>query len=95
MLVREASPRNVFTADLELADAMNAAATQAVGYPTSGYHKLFSSPEGAPLIEKNDKAFTSLMYAKDPSAWKEHLGAEGGLKRFLESGVVQPTADWI
>ncbi|KAH8886342.1 alpha/beta-hydrolase [Thozetella sp. PMI_491] len=75
--------------------AVNSAARQAVGYPTSGYVELFRSPEGASLIEKNDRAFDSLMYAKDPEAWKWHFGAEGGLEKFLKSGEILPTADWI
>lgn len=47
------------------------------------------------MVEKHDRAFDSLLYAKDPEAWKEHLGAEGGLLKFLEAGKELPTADWI
>lgn len=35
------------------------------------------------------------MYCQDAETWKEHLGAEGGLVRFLESGKVLPIAEWI
>ena len=76
-------------------DAMNKMTKDILGYSTSGYIRLFVSPEAASLVEKNDKAFDSLLYAKDPEAWKEHLGAEGGLKKFLDSGEVLPVADWI
>ena len=74
---------------------MNGLATQLLGYPTSGYIKVFTDPEGASLVEKNDMAFTTLLYAADPELWKPHLGAEGGLRRFLESGEPVPTASWI
>lgn len=56
---------------------------------------MFVSPEGAALVEKNDHAFDTLMYAKDHEAWKEHLGADDGLLRFLQAGKPLPVADWI
>lgn len=77
------------------AEMLIALSKQLVGYSTSGYVRVFISPEGASLVEQHDKAFDSLMYAKDPAAWKEHLGADGSLVRFLESGAELPTADWI
>ncbi|KAK4198714.1 Alpha/Beta hydrolase protein [Triangularia verruculosa] len=66
-----------------------------VGYSTSGYVKVFISPEGASLIEKNDKRVDSLFYAKDPSVWIQHLGEPGGFEKFLESDTEIPVADWI
>lgn len=76
-------------------DMMNAMAKQALGYSTSEYIWFFVSDEGASLVEKNDKAFDSLIYAKDPETWKWHLGAKDGLAKFIESGEVLPIADYI
>ncbi|GAB1317171.1 Epoxide hydrolase [Madurella fahalii] len=66
-----------------------------VGHSTSGYMEVFISPEGASLLEKHDRALDSLLYARDPETWKDHLGAEGGLLKFLEAGKELPIADWI
>lgn len=74
---------------------MNSISTQMQGYPTSGYVRVFCSPEGAEIVEKHDKLLDSLLYAKDPESWKEHLGAEGGLLRFFEAGKELEVADWI
>lgn len=68
---------------------------QMLGYCTSGYLRVFVSPEGASLVEKHDQAFDSLMYTQDVEAWKEHLGAEDGMIKFFESGKVLPVAEWI
>jgi pimeloyl-ACP methyl ester carboxylesterase len=72
-----------------------AVSKQMLGYSTSGYMQVFLSPEGSSLVEKNAGAFDSLMFAKDPEAWKEHLCAEGALQKFLEAGKELPVADWI
>jgi soluble epoxide hydrolase / lipid-phosphate phosphatase len=74
---------------------MNAISQQVLGFPTSGYQEVFVAPDGAELVEKHDALFDTLMYAADPRAWIEHLGAEGGLRRFLDAGEPLPVADWI
>lgn len=74
---------------------MQALSKQYLGYSTSGYTRVFTSPEGASLVEQNDAAVDSLLFAKDPETWKEHLGADGGFMRFLEAGKPLPVADWI
>jgi soluble epoxide hydrolase / lipid-phosphate phosphatase len=77
------------------ADILNNLSKQVLGYTTSGYVHLFTAPDGAGLVEAHDEAFDSLMYAKDPQVWKQHLGEDGGLRRFLESGEVLPVAEWM
>ena len=72
-----------------------ATSKQMLGYCTSGYLRVFVSPEGASLVEKHAQAFDSLMYTQDVEAWKEHLGAEDGMLKFFESGKVLPVAEWI
>ncbi|KAK0701896.1 Alpha/Beta hydrolase protein [Lasiosphaeria miniovina] len=76
-------------------DFMNTASRQLLGYSTSGYLRVFVAPGTDALVEKHDAAFDSLMYCADPAAWKEHLGAEGGLEKFLDEGKPLPVASWI
>ncbi|KAK4170564.1 hypothetical protein QBC36DRAFT_158069, partial [Triangularia setosa] len=64
-------------------------------YSTSGYVKVFISPEGASLVENNDRRVDSLFYAQDPKVWIEHFGEPGGFIKFLESDIEVPVADWI
>lgn len=77
------------------AEFLNEFSKKTVGYSTSGYMEVFVSPEGASLVEKHDRAVDSLLHARDPEAWKEHLGAEGAFLKFLEAGKELPIADWI
>jgi soluble epoxide hydrolase / lipid-phosphate phosphatase len=77
------------------AEYMISMSKQVLGYCTSGYQRVFVSPEGAALVEKHDKLFDTLMFASDPETWKEHLGAEDGLVKFLEAGKALPVADWM
>jgi len=70
-------------------------AEQVAGYPTSNYFHFFTSPDGAAIVDNNDRAFDSLMWTANPEDWKTHLGAAGGLARFLASGTILPTADWM
>ncbi|KAK0702488.1 Alpha/Beta hydrolase protein [Apiosordaria backusii] len=76
-------------------DFMIQLSKELVGYSTSGYVKVFISPEGASLVEKHDRRVDSLFYAKDPEVWIGHLGEPGGFMKFLESDIEVPVADWI
>src|SRR5690242_5755690 len=66
-----------------------------VGYETSGYVKVFQSDEGADLLEAHHDAAQSLLHAKDPAVWKEHLGASGAFKAFLERDGRVEQAEYI
>ncbi|CAP65802.1 uncharacterized protein PODANS_7_40 [Podospora anserina S mat+] len=66
-----------------------------LGYSTSGYVKVFISPDGATLVEKNDRRVDSLFYAQDPKVWIEYFGEPGGFTKFLESDIEIPVAHWI
>ncbi|KAK4450900.1 putative hydrolase [Podospora aff. communis PSN243] len=74
---------------------MISSSTQLLGYSTAGYTRVFVSPEGASLLDANSTAFSSLLYTDDPSHWKTHLGAEGGLVKFLATGEILPIAPWL
>lgn len=76
-------------------DFMISLSKQLVGYSTAGYTKLFISPQGASIIEQHDKLFDSVLFTKDPALWKQHLGPEGALLKFLEAGNPVPVGDWI
>ncbi|KAK0639807.1 Alpha/Beta hydrolase protein [Cercophora newfieldiana] len=76
-------------------DFLIATSTQLLGYPTAGYTRLFVSPDGASLLDTHSLAFSSLLYTSDPTHWKTHLGAEGGLLSFLHSGETLPIAPWL
>lgn len=66
------------------------------GYTTSGYMRLFVTPEGPKLLDEHSRAWDNLLYAADPDTWREHFGAEGGLKKFLTSGQADlPVASWV
>lgn len=69
--------------------------TQLLGYPTAGYTRVFVSADGGSVLESNSLAFSSLLYTEDPDHWKSHLGAEGGLLKFLAAGKVLSVAPWL
>jgi hypothetical protein len=45
------------------------------------------------LLQKD--SLTSLMYAKDPALWKEHLAPVDALKRWLEKDQKAELGHWI
>lgn len=74
---------------------MNEATKAATGFSTSGYIRLFNADHGAELIEAAHESFDSLMYAEDPLAWREYLGAEGACEAFLNERKILPMASYI
>jgi soluble epoxide hydrolase / lipid-phosphate phosphatase len=54
-----------------------------LGYEAIGYWDFFASDEAPKIIEQHSDSFLSLMFARDPLLWKEHVGPKRALKEWL------------
>ncbi|KAI9166459.1 alpha/beta-hydrolase [Paramyrothecium foliicola] len=65
-------------------DGANVLSQKDLGYALFGYMKFFTEDSNAvKIINCHQESFTSLLYAKDPDTWKEHLGPIGAFKQWL------------
>ncbi|KAM5383367.1 hypothetical protein ACJZ2D_002060 [Fusarium nematophilum] len=79
--------------DLETA---NAVSHENLGYSLFGYMKFFTEdPDAVEIINSHQESFTSLLYAKDPVAWKKHLGPIGAFKRWLLEDKQEEIGPWM
>ncbi|KAG2022587.1 hypothetical protein CC2G_000324 [Coprinopsis cinerea AmutBmut pab1-1] len=68
-------------------------AKKVLGYESTGYWWFFSSPEAPDIIRKHIDSFYDIIWAKDPSVWKELFCGTGSLQSSLESNTRVPRAD--
>ncbi|KAH8804418.1 Alpha/Beta hydrolase protein [Xylogone sp. PMI_703] len=75
--------------------AINARMKGLVGYETVGYWSFLAAQGSDEIIRNNWESLFDLCYTSDPQLWATHLGPEGALKRFIESGSTAPLASWV
>ncbi|KXN86647.1 Bifunctional epoxide hydrolase 2 [Leucoagaricus sp. SymC.cos] len=57
--------------------------TKTIGHETPGYWTFFSEDDASKIIEEHPDSYLTLMFAKDPEVWKNHLGPKGAFRDWL------------
>jgi len=74
---------------------INSMVQGAMGYSVFGYFLFFAEPDAAQLLDAHSDSARSLFYSTDADLGKKYMGAEGGIRTWLEEGKLAESKPWF
>ncbi|EKD19723.1 uncharacterized protein L3040_001929 [Drepanopeziza brunnea f. sp. 'multigermtubi'] len=75
--------------------SVNASMEKAMGYALFGYFLFFDEEDAAALMDAHVDSVQSLMHSSDNELAKQHMGATGGMRQWLNEGRVAEREEWL
>ncbi|KAF7914146.1 uncharacterized protein EAF01_000552 [Botrytis porri] len=76
--------------NFDMVKMINAQVKKMAGFEIFGYFFLMDEEDSTELLDKNSESVMSLYYSIDNELGKEHMGATGGFRKWLEGGMIAP-----
>ncbi|TGO63820.1 hypothetical protein BOTNAR_0095g00180 [Botryotinia narcissicola] len=81
--------------NFEMVKMINAQVKKMAGFEIFGYFFLMDEEDSTELLDNNPESVMSLYYSLDNELGKEHMGATGGFRKWLEGSMLAPYPHFV
>ncbi|KAF7924219.1 uncharacterized protein EAE98_007270 [Botrytis deweyae] len=81
--------------NFDMVKMINAQVKKMAGFEIFGYFFLMDEEDSTELLDNNPESVMSLYYSLDNELGKEHMGATGGFRKWLEGSMLAPYPHFV